>query len=422
MCSFSGLTDLANLLVHNPHHDVKAQSTNDEECSFSFRPFKAGPQGPPSGPPPVQPTSSTLDAMNMPQKSVLQPNKPFVAFVLLRLKDGYNVQEVKQAISFIPVFWPDDSKHHGEKQTPGLLQWINDISNEHGIDALYVSVGFSYGVWKQWYPENFPKNFIGYAEKHSNLPNVKTVFPATGGDILLHIKANTEEMVRQTVKKCKGLFKKYADFEVNYAANAKDFRNPLGFIDGGLNPNTSGNPTQDIGPMFNAEVDMGRIATTIIGSEDQPNSHGSFAFTADWNLNMKFDQLPEQEQSNVFGRHKKSGEFLLSPPEMPEKLPNAHTTRMFLPVNQGPKDFFLPLNIFRQPGSWTRGCEKGLFFLAYARSSLVFEMMLQSMLGNSPQAQYDHLLDWATPQSGQYWYIPSMQQLVNIANQNYNPN
>jgi putative iron-dependent peroxidase len=403
---------------HQHQHKQEVPSENKDTSTggfVGFKPFNAGP-------PPIQPTSSTLDAMDTPQRSVLQPNKPFVGFILLRLKPGYDVQAIKQAISFLPVFWPDDSPNHGQKQVPGLLQWANDISNEHGIDALYITVGFSFELWKHWYPENFPKNFIPYAEKKSHLPNVKTVFPSTGGDILLHIKANEEKMIHETVKKCKELFAGHATFEENYAKNSKDFRNPFGYIDGGLNPNTSGNPTQDIGPMFNAQVDMGRIATTIIGNEDPANLHGSYAFTADWVLDMKFTKQPEKCQNHVFGRDKKSGEFLLSPPKMPAELPNAHTTRAFLPVNQEEGAFFLPLNIFRQPGSWAKGNNKGLFFLAYARSSLVFEMMLQSMLGNSPQAQYDHLLDWANPQSGQYWFIPSMQQLVNIAKQNYNPN
>eukprot|EP00026_Physarum_polycephalum_P021839 Phypoly_transcript_25398.p1 GENE.Phypoly_transcript_25398~~Phypoly_transcript_25398.p1 ORF type:complete len:159 (+),score=24.10 Phypoly_transcript_25398:48-479(+) len=138
---------------------------------------------------------------------------------------------------------------------------------------------------------------------------------------------------------------------------------------------------------------------------------------------MKFNELRTEDQEKVFGRYKASGKFMMEPPEMPEKLPNAHTTRMFIPTNpEAMGAEFLPLNIFRQPGSYHHGAESGLYFLAYARSAIVFEMMLASMLGNSPQKQPDSLLDWVTPKTGQYWYIPSQQQLIDMAKQNYNPN
>lgn len=50
---------------------------------------------------------------------------------------------------------------------------------------------------------------------------------------------------------------------------------------------------------------------------------------------------------------------------------------------------------------------QGLFFLAYCRFAQVFDMMLDSMLGNNHNSPIsDSLLKFATPMSGQIWCIP----------------
>lgn len=50
--------------------------------------------------------------------------------------------------------------------------------------------------------------------------------------------------------------------------------------------------------------------------------------------------------------------------------------------------------------------EHGLFFIAYASTTDKHEKQLNSMVGMG-DGVYDRIMDFSTPITGNYWYIPS---------------
>jgi putative iron-dependent peroxidase len=59
--------------------------------------------------------------------------------------------------------------------------------------------------------------------------------------------------------------------------------------------------------------------------------------------------------------------------------------------------------------------EHGLFFISYASNTHKHEKQLNSMLGLPDQIQ-DQLMDFSTPITGNYWFIPSITLLQQIFN------
>jgi len=207
------------------------------------------------------------------------------------------------------------------------------------------------------------------------------------------------------------------------------------FFDAGSDPGHTQNPTLIVGPIVKTAGDnpvawdLGKIATTLIGDEDLPNKNGSYAIVQNFKIMLKnFNQLDDDQQSQVIGREKSSGTLYgIKPGVLPlggylnHELPDAHIIRTHVRTGPGGKDSTIPAQIYRQGGSWKSGPDVGLFFTAYCRYSYTFDRILQQMIGktgsvltdNSPHA-VDALMHYTTALTGQYYYIPSLGQLYSL--------
>jgi putative iron-dependent peroxidase len=59
--------------------------------------------------------------------------------------------------------------------------------------------------------------------------------------------------------------------------------------------------------------------------------------------------------------------------------------------------------------------EFGTYFIGYSRSPRVTEQMLENMFVGRPAGNYDRLLDFSRPVTGNLFFVPSATFLENIA-------
>ena len=104
----------------------------------------------------------------------------------------------------------------------------------------------------------------------------------------------------------------------------------------------------------------------------------------------------------MIGRTKGEGSMKIRP-----KIPTSHVKRTDLKENG------VDIKVVRQSLPYGGMKEHGLFFISYASSPHKHEKQLDSMLGIG-DGIYDRLMDFSTPLTGNYWFIPSINLLHQI--------
>lgn len=137
------------------------------------------------------------------------------------------------------------------------------------------------------------------------------------------------------------------------------------------------------------------------------NGNGSsFALTQNWIHDlMRFNALNTAEQEQVIGRTKQDS-IELQGGAMPS---NSHVSRTDATVN-GVKQKILRRSV--PHGDFDN---RGLHFVAFACDLGRFQVQLDRMFGASDDAIYDRLIDFSTPVSGSFWYVPTVEALHDLA-------
>lgn len=186
------------------------------------------------------------------------------------------------------------------------------------------------------------------------------------------------------------------------------------------------------------QVNVGAYSTSFI--EEGPHIGGSFIIWQEWHHTGldKFNAMSVEEQETVFGRKKSDGAFIetKTPPlsgGINRDYPRCHIVRTHIRmtdmvnetadvdplVQNTPGASLAPLQINRQAASFIdeKG-GKGLGFLAYAKSTVRFDQILDRMIGKNvtwPVPRDDHsvdaLLDFSEATRGAYFYVPSETEI-----------
>jgi len=208
---------------------------------------------------------------------------------------------------------------------------------------------------------------------------------ATPGDLLFHIRAATMdlcwELASLVVARLAG-----AATVVDEIHGFKYFdeRDLLGFVDGTENPT---------GPAAEAAV--------TIGAEDPPFAGGSYMIVQKYLHDMAaWNALTVEEQDRVIGRDK------LSNVEMNDdvKPSNSHVALNTIIEPDGTQRQILRENM--PFGSLGAG-EYGTYFIGYAATPSVTELMLEHMFLGDPLGNYDRILDFSTAVTGNLFFVPT---------------
>lgn len=213
--------------------------------------------------------------------------------------------------------------------------------------------------------------------------------PATAGDLLWHIRAETMDVCFELAGRLmEAMTDAVTVVDEVHGFNYFDNRDLLGFVDGTENPTGA---TAD-----NA---------TVIGAEDPDFAGGCYVHIQRYVHDMSaWRALSVDEQQNVIGRTK------FDDIEMDDdvKPANSHIALNVITDEDGNE-----LKIVRRNmpyGTVGKG-EFGTYFIGYSRTPAVTERMLTNMFIGSPPGNTDRILDFSTAVTGGMFFVPTVDFL-----------
>jgi porphyrinogen peroxidase len=216
--------------------------------------------------------------------------------------------------------------------------------------------------------------------------------PSTPGDLLFHLRAGQMDVCFEMAAKIGERLAGVADFvDEVHGFKYFDERDLLGFVDGTENP-------------------AGEVArrAVVVGDEDPDFAGGSYVMVQKYvhDLNA-WNKLTVEEQEAAIGRTK------LDNIEIPDaqKAANSH---LALNVVEDPDGNELKILRDNMPfGSVSTG-EYGTYYIAYAATPDVPELMLRRMFLGDPYGTYDRILDFSTARTGSLFFAPTAEFLDDL--------
>ena len=280
----------------------------------------------------------------------------------------------------------------GEETVRGLLEDLAGLSRSVGFRVpsatLSCVVGIGSEAWDRLFDGPRPAELHTFLE----LAGPKHRAPKTDADLLFHLRAGQMdvcfELAGQLMDRLHG-----AATVVDEVHGFRFFevRDLLGFVDGTENP--SGNAAAE---------------AVLISDQDDNFAGGSYVIVQKYVHDMpSWNAISVEEQERVIGRTK------LSDIEMDDetKPTNSHVALNTIVDENGTERQILRDNMpFGRVGSG----EFGTYFIGYANSPSVTELMLQRMFIGWPVGNYDRILDFSTALTGALFFVPSADFLDDL--------
>ncbi|KRY73626.1 Sodium-dependent phosphate transport protein 2A, partial [Trichinella pseudospiralis] len=250
------------------------------------------------------------------------------------------------------------------------------------MNEIVFGVGFGNDFFKQIIPHEVTAQSFVHDHRHGPIGDI----PNTGGDIFVHAKCDTKSNLFDFAWRVMELLRPYVKaFSDVYGFSYHGNRDLSGFIDGTENPK---------------DEEIEEVAV-------DKNTGGSYCLTQRWVHNLTFIASESTKvMENIIGRTR---HFNL---ELKNKSAFSHLARM----TSGPEyKSKKPFQIYRQSLPYgTISDEAGLFFIAFANSTINFDYMLDRLVGNKGDGLFDHLMLFSRCVSSNYWYFPTLQLYFEI--------
>jgi porphyrinogen peroxidase len=216
---------------------------------------------------------------------------------------------------------------------------------------------------------------------------------ATAGDLLFHIRAHRFDMCFELAQRLTDRVRGFARVvDEVHGFRSFDERDVLGFVDGTENP--EGGAADE---------------AVLIGDEDPGFAGGSYVIVQKYVHDLvAWDALSTEEQERAIGRTK------LNDIEIPDedKAPNSHLALNVITGTDGEEQQIMRFNM---PFGRVGQAEFGTYYIAYARTSALIELMLSNMFIGDPPGTTDRILDFSTALTGTLFFVPSADLLENLA-------
>ena len=296
---------------------------------------------------------------------ILAPLSPAAIFLVATVDDG-----------------GEQTVHDALTEISGLVRAVGFRDPAKRLSVI-VSIGSD--AWDRLFSGPRPAELHPFVE----LAGPRHHAPATPGDLLFHIRAETMDMCFELA----GRILKAMDGAVTVVDEVHGFRffenrDLLGFVDGTENPG---------GPLA--------VSATTIGDEDPDFAGSCYVHVQKYLHDMSaWESLSVTEQERVIGRTKLEDiEF-----GDDEKPANAHIA---LNVITDPEGKELKIVRHNMPfGELGKG-EFGTYFIGYSHSAAVTERMLRNMFIGDPPGNTDRILDFSTAVTGGLFFSPTIDFL-----------
>jgi porphyrinogen peroxidase len=273
----------------------------------------------------------------------------------------------------------------GETQVWNLLSDLSGLVRTVGFRSpeggLVTVAGVGSAAWDRLFSGPRPAELHPFAP----LDGPRHRAAATPGDLLFHIRAASMDLCFELASLVMGRLAGAATVvDEVHGFKYFDERDLLGFVDGTENP-----------------AGQAAAAAVTIGAEDPAFAGGSYVIVQRYRHDMDaWNALSVEEQERAIGRAK------LSNVEMSDdvKPSNSHVALNTIVEPDGTQRQILRENM--PFGSLADG-EFGTYFIGYAKTPGVTELMLQRMFLGDPPGNYDRILDFSTAVTGSLYFVPT---------------
>jgi porphyrinogen peroxidase len=212
---------------------------------------------------------------------------------------------------------------------------------------------------------------------------------STSGDLLFHIRAHRLDMCFELAQRLTDRLDGHAQIvDEVHGFRSFDERDLLGFVDGTENPE---------GAAAHAAV--------LIDDQEPEFAGGSYVIVQKYLHDLgAWGALSVEEQERVIGRTK------LSDIELADdvKPADSHVALTTIVDDAGEERQIMRFNM---PFGRVGAREFGTYFIGYARSPDVIELMLTNMFIGNPPGNTDRILDFSTAVTGSLFFVPSADLL-----------
>ncbi|HEV3188292.1 MAG TPA: Dyp-type peroxidase [Acidimicrobiales bacterium] len=294
-------------------------------------------------------------------------------------------QPVLASLTESAIFLSVTISEGAENEVHDLLADLSGLQRSVGFRVpealLSVVAGIGYEAWGRLFSGPRPRDLHEFREVRGE----KHVAPSTPGDLMFHIRARQMDLCFEVATLIMDrLRRSVVVVDETHGFKYFDERDLLGFVDGTENP-------------------VGRAAAdaALVGEEDPAFSGSSYVITQKYLHDLgAWSGLSDEEQEKVVGRTK------LSNVELPDEVmpSNSHVALNTIVDEQGVEHDIVRDNM---PFGSVGAGEFGTYFIGYARTPAVTELMLQRMFVGDPPGNYDRILDFSTPVTGTLFFVPT---------------
>lgn len=300
------------------------------------------------------------------QSGIIPEGSSDALFVTFELNSEY-LDQAKQALAASP-------------------ELIESIQKQFPDAAVHAVLGISHKVW-HLFDRKKPQHLAPFP--HFKNQDIET--KETTGDIVIHVRSMRRDVSFQLANALYQAFDKSLTIVEEVSCfKYLDNRDFTGFVDGTENP-----------------CGDDRAAVALV-DDDSDFNHGSYLnlmrFVHDL---QKWEQEDLKTQEDTYGRTKYANEEYPSA----KKSVHAHTKRTSLKDADGNS-----LEILRHSLPYASLSEKGLMFASYSKTPEIFNLMLKSMIEGDEHGNSDYLMKYTRAQTGNAFFVPPMQWLINLNN------
>jgi putative iron-dependent peroxidase len=301
-------------------------------------------------------------------------------------------QPVLTPLSAAAIFLVVTIDPGGEPAARDLLADVAALERSVGFRTpsagLACVTGIGSSAWDRLFSGSRPAELHPFRE----LSGTKHRAVSTPGDLLFHVRASQQDLCFEYITQVMArLGDAVTACDEVHGFRYFDERDLIGFVDGTENPT---------GPK--AET------AAIIDDSDPEFAGGSYVIVQKYLHDIRaWNALPIEEQEKVIGRTK------LSDIELPDEIKpiNSHVALNTITEPDGTERQILRANMpFGAPGSG----EFGTYYIGYAATPSVTELMLENMFIGRPPGNYDRILDFSTAVTGNLFFVPSADFLDDL--------
>jgi putative iron-dependent peroxidase len=293
----------------------------------------------------------------------------------------------RAAIFLVVTVNPGDDPRRSVRSLCGdLAGLVRSVAFRNQLANLSCVMGIGSDAWDRCLGPARPAELHPFREFRAGGRHAA----ATPGDLLFHIRAQHFDLCFELGTQILArLGNAVTPVDEVHGFRYFDNRDLLGFVDGTENPQGEE-----------------AIDATLIGAEDAAFAAGSYVIVQKYLHDQgKWNTLTTEEQELIIGRTK------LADIELNDASTPSSAHRILTTIVEDGKE----KKIVRDNMAFgLAGGGLGTYFIGYSRSPRTIEQMLENMFIGKPPGNYDRLLDFTRPVTGNLFFVPSATFLEDV--------